>query len=254
MNELALALIICAICAFAASAVLYLMKKEKAATAVFIAAWCFNAALFTVNWIIAKKPPFANMYHVLSVLPLFLLPARFYMKKASPDADWLTPVYPGLALIPLIGCVAMRESASAWSSPVLDSVFFVPHVISYCISYSLCGIAFILGVVYFFDRSRRSRYLSASHELIRLAMPFMTLGLSLGAIWAEEAWGTYWSWDAKETFALVTWLIYLAFLHLMRTKHKDFIANIVNLLGFIALLGTFLGVNLLDSIHAYALG
>ena len=253
MNELVLALIICAMILSALSALLYLIKKGKAATAAFIAAWGFCAALFAVNWIIAQKPPFANMYHVLSVLTLFLLPARLYMKKASPDAGWLSPVYPGLMLIPLIGCIVMRESASSFTSPVLNSVYFVPHVISYCVGYSLCAVAFILGIVYFFDRKRQGRYLSAAHELIRLSFPFMTLGMSLGAIWAEQAWGAYWSWDAKETFALVTWLIYLAFLHLMRTKHKDTVANIFNLLGFIALLGTFFGVNLLNSVHAYAL-
>ena len=252
MSELALALMLSALALNAVSAVLFILKKQKPAIVTFAAAWICDVLLFAVNWMILQKPPFANMYHVLAVLPLFLPPIWFYLEKTAPDLDWMSPVFPGLALIPLLGCVFMRNSASAWSSPVLNSVFFVPHVMSYCISYAMCGIAFILGTVFFFDKKRSDRYLSAAHEMIRLSVPFMTLGLALGAIWAEQAWGAYWSWDPKETFALVTWLLYLAFLHLMRTKHSKTAANILNLLGFFALLGTFLGVNLLDSIHAYA--
>lgn len=82
----------------------------------------------------------------------------------------------------------------------------------------------------------------------------LSLTIVLGAIWAEQAWGSYWTWDPKETWALVTWLIYALYLHLQRRlKWKGKTASIMVVAGFILVLFTFFGVNyLLPGLHSYA--
>lgn len=233
--------------------VLFLWKKRRPAWISFVVGWGVTATVFLVNWRASGHPPFANMYHVLAVLPLCLLPFLVYLRKTDPELMWMSAAFPGLAAISLLGTLFMGRD-SDWSlNPALDSPFFVPHVMSYCIAYALCGVAFVMGIAFFVSPRNRDRCLDASHELVRLAIPFMTLGMCLGAIWAEQAWGIYWSWDAKETFSLATWLVYLGFLHMRRIKHNKTLANVVQMIGFIVLLGTFFGVNLLTSIHAYAI-
>lgn len=252
VNEsVATALIIAGAAGYFASAVLFAAKKPRAAQPFFVSAWTVNAVIFIINWVSGGHAPFANMYHVLSVLPLVVLPIELFLAKTEPGLDWMKWAFPSLCGISLVGTLFMDRSLDWSLNPALDSPFFVPHVISYCVAYAMCGVSFIMGIMFFASSEKKDRCLSAAHELIRIAVPFMTLGMCLGAVWAEEAWGIYWAWDAKETFSLVTWLIYLGFLHLMRTKHRSTVANIVQMVGFIALLGTFFGVNLLNSVHAY---
>ncbi len=235
------------------AALLFLWNKTKPAWVAFFAGWLLTALTFTVNWTVTGHPPFANMYHVLAVLPLCLLPFLLYLWKTDREQRWLSAAFPALGAVALVGTLFVDRQADWSLNPALDSPFFVPHVMSYCISYALCGVAFVLGIAFFVHPDNRDKCLKASHELVRMALPFMTMGMCLGAIWAEQAWGMYWSWDAKETFSLATWLTYLGFLHMRKTKHNPILANTVQLIGFIVLLGTFFGVNLLTSIHAYAI-
>jgi len=98
-------------------------------------------------------------------------------------------------------------------------------------------------------------YRDASYQLIRLAFPLMTFGMLSGALWAEEAWGGYWSWDLKENWSLVTWLLYLIYFHVRTQKKLQFWEDIAQVFAFIALFTTFILVNLLpkiNSLHSYS--
>lgn len=229
----------------------FIKNARRTGFAFTISAWVCSVIIFIIHWAVSGHPPFANMYHVLAALPLVLMPMLAYVSHAEPEFNWISWSFPALAVIPLVGTLFMDNSLDWSLNPALDSPFFVPHVLAYCIAYAMSALAFIMGAVYFIDRKKKDRYLDAAHEFVRMAVPFMTLGMCLGAIWAEQAWGIYWSWDAKETFSLATWLTYLGFLHLMKTKHSKTFANVIQMIGFIVLLGTFFGVNLLNSIHAY---
>ena len=145
--------------------------------------------------------------------------------------------------------------------PALQSIWFVPHVLSYMISYALSAVAFILAIASAakFKGSKansKEEFSNAIYHILRLGFPFMTIGIFLGAIWAEEAWGVYWSWDTKETWSLITWSLYLIYFHSRRTKEFKKWANTFQVLAFTALLVTFLMVNLLPQLgsllHGYA--
>jgi cytochrome c-type biogenesis protein CcsB len=93
-----------------------------------------------------------------------------------------------------------------------------------------------------------------NYRCLSFGFPLLTVAIITGAIWAETAWGTYWSWDPKETWSLITWFIYAALLHgRLTTGWRGRRAAVLAIVGFFVLLFTFLGVNLLpsESQHSY---
>ena len=166
--------------------------------------------------------------------------------------------------------------------PALQSDWFLVHVTNYFISYSALSISFSAAIIYLVYRAiyrgrAQETVMSASDSLLRknltfdklayisvtIGFPFLTVGLITGAIWAKSAWGTYWGWDPKETWSLISWLAYLAYLHLPmilpKTKIKKNFApillSIVLLVAFPIVLFTFMFIHTLpsagDSVHIY---
>jgi cytochrome c-type biogenesis protein CcsB len=178
----------------------------------------------------------------------------------------------------LIPVAAMAFTARSMSQdprelmPSLKSYWLVFHVTAMFISYAVFALAFTFAIMYLVRLSGKAleridtrfnlKWLDeTSYKLVLFAFPILTLGIFLGAVWANSAWGRYWGWDPKETWALITWIIYLAYLHLrMQWGWIGYRSALLNIIGFCAVLVTFLGVNLLDSafklgsIHAYAEG
>jgi cytochrome c-type biogenesis protein CcsB len=93
-----------------------------------------------------------------------------------------------------------------------------------------------------------------NYKSIVIGFPMLTLGIITGAAWANYAWGTYWSWDPKETWSLITWFVYAAFLHARFTRDwKGRKAAILSIAGFAAVLFTYFGVNyIISGLHSYA--
>lgn len=138
--------------------------------------------------------------------------------------------------------------------PALQSPWFIPHVTVYMFSYSLLGCAFLIAVFGLFKKGKDM--FAAADTLVYIGTAFLTFGMLSGAIWAKEAWGHYWSWDPKETWALVTWLCYLLYIHLriMGRVSRQTLC-ILLIFSFICLQMCWWGVNYLpsaqDSIHVY---
>lgn len=149
---------------------------------------------------------------------------------------------------------------------VLNSVWLNFHVTSLLISYSCFLLAFVFGVIFFIKdltgnragvlpRSDAFEYLA--YRSVQVGWPLLTLGIFLGAVWANTAWGSFWSWDPKETWALITWLTYTVYLHLRInlgwTGRRSVAAGMV---GFGMVLITYFGVNYLPQLasplHSYA--
>ena len=138
--------------------------------------------------------------------------------------------------------------------PALQSPWFIPHVTVYMFSYSLLGCAFLIAVFGLFRSGKDA--LQAADTLVYIGTAFLTLGMLSGAIWAKEAWGHYWSWDPKETWALVTWLCYVFYIHLRlvgRASRRTLCLLLI--FSFLCLQMCWWGVNYLptaqDSIHVY---
>lgn len=144
--------------------------------------------------------------------------------------------------------------------PALQSVWFVPHVVVYLVGYVLLAASSAAAWhnIYRNIRSTATSDEALSHYLALLGFVFLTFGLVFGALWAKEAWGHYWTWDPKETWALIAWLIYLGYMHANSAKVNKKWLQWYLALAFLVLLVSWFGVNYLpsaqNSVHSYQPG
>lgn len=272
-----IALLALAVAAHLAAFVLFFTSGRRAGLTAFSAGWAVLAVLFALNWLAAGEPPFGNMYHVLAAVGLCFLPACLLLGWKD-GLRWPAPAFALAAATPLVGALFVNREIAWQRMPALQSAWFVPHVATYTFSYCLAGAAFavlLAGAAKEVWRDARARparseggpksgggaesefarFADAAYLIARFSFPFMTFGLCSGALWAEEAWGAYWSWDSKETWSLATWTLYAIALHChIRPALRPY-APWAQGLGFAALLVTFLGVNYLSSLgsmlHSY---
>lgn len=144
--------------------------------------------------------------------------------------------------------------------PALQSPWFVPHVIVYIIAYAILALAALTAVQGLID-VKRNKYdentLLVADNIVYVGFAFLTFGLLFGALWAKEAWGNYWTWDPKETWAFITWMCYLAYIHLRHQHPKSKLTPLwILAFSFVILLICWFGVNYLpsavNSVHVYS--
>ena len=166
---------------------------------------------------------------------------------------------------------AMQQSrAIPQLMPALQSVWMAIHVPMMFTSYSAFAVAFAVGIVYLIqERHLKSKHANALadslpalepldwiiYRLIGWGFPILTLGIILGARWAYDAWGRYWGWDAKETWALITWFTYAIYLHMrlvMSWRGRKTV--LLSVFAFAVVLFTYIGVNYLSQLHGFLSG
>ncbi len=227
-------------------------RRGEGSPRLFLAAWAVAALLFIANAWLAQAPPFGNMRHVLCVFPLLMPLADLYLRKWRKMQ--LTAWLAGATSLALLGALCMPLQATWRQMPALQSPWFAPHVTSYVLSYGLMTVAALLALKSLRDADPEAR-LGQADAIVRLAFPFMTFGLWSGALWADAAWGGYWAWDIKEVWSLLTWTIYLLYFHAAGKSELAGWRRPLLLLGWAAVIVTFLVVNLLpklESLHSYA--
>lgn len=145
--------------------------------------------------------------------------------------------------------------------PALQSPWFAPHVIVYMMAYALLGAAVLMSLyLLFFKKSEvTEKEIYITDDLAYVGLSFITLGMLMGALWAKEAWGHYWSWDPKETWAAITWLAYLIYIHYRWYKPRNLRPALWTLIiSFCLLQMCWWGINYLpsaqgSSVHTYNL-
>ena len=151
--------------------------------------------------------------------------------------------------------------------PALQSNWLITHVITCFFAYAAFGVSFGLSLMYFLKRldnlKRNNAFLKLipqtavlddlNYQMVAIGFLMLTLGIITGSVWASSAWGRYWGWDPKETWSLITWLVYAAVLHsrMVRGWTGRKIA-ILCIIGFSCVLITYFGVNYLAGLHSYA--
>ena len=166
----------------------------------------------------------------------------------------------------IIGYAFMQSKEVHELMPALRSNWLGFHVSTAIIAYGSFGVSFVLSIIFLFrdkmmERGFMDRHIPNKEKLdvisyrsIALGLLFLTFTILTGAIWAERAWGSYWSWDPKETWSLITWIIYAIYLHLrIRRGYEGKAAAIFAVVGFVCVMFTYIGVNtFLPGIHSYA--
>ncbi len=220
--------------------------------------------ILVIRIIESNRMPFANMYEfsilfALAILLVFLF-LRYSLK--SPLFDLSVAV-----LLTILLAIASTLPAELKPlMPALQSRWLHAHVATAIIAYAAFAMAFCLGIMYLmkahFAKTRQIRQLSTDlkkidrmiYKLVVLGFSLLTIVIITGAVWAEEVWGNWWSWDPKETWSLVTWVVYASYLHARRTKEwRGRKSAWLAVIGFLVVLFTLFGVSiLLPGLHSYA--
>ena len=233
------------------------IKKERStvAMATMLMAILGMGGFIAMLWAALGRPPMRTMGETRLWYSFFILVAGLFT-YARWRYRWIMLFSTVLAGVFVIINIARPEIHDQTLMPALQSVWFVPHVSIYMFSYSLLGCATLLSVVALVRKSTDMDM--AIERLLYAGLAFLTVGMLTGALWAKEAWGAYWSWDAKESWAAATWALYLIAIHLapsvMNTSRR-WIYHTIILLGFVALQMCWYGINYLPSaetsVHVY---
>ena len=161
----------------------------------------------------------------------------------------------GIGFIYLIYHFSHIDFSTGERAPILNSPYFCVHVSVIMMSYVLLILTCLCGILGICWRSRRERMQALSRLFLYPALTTMGFGIFIGAIWANVSWGTYWSWDSKETWALITFMIYAVVVHTQTLPvfRKPLVYHIYITLAFLSIAMTYFGVNFfLAGMHSYA--
>ena len=204
-------------------------------------------------WLELGRPPLRTMGETRLWYSFFALFAGLFTYLRW-RYRWILSFSTVLATVFILINILRPEIHDQTLMPALQSPWFIPHVTVYMFSYSFLGCAFLLALVGLF--TTKNNVMSAADTLVYIGMSFLTFGMLSGALWAKEAWGHYWNWDPKETWALITWLSYMLYIHLRlmgRCSRKTLCLLLI--FSFLCLQMCWWGVNYLptaaDSVHIY---
>ena len=216
----------------------------------------------------AGRVPWGNMYE-FSLAWTFGILAVFLAVSLRRDIRWLGLPVIIVSVLSLGLAVTVLYTEAAQLVPALRSWWLIIHVASAIICGGAFTVAAAISALYLWrDRAERrgdvtgivaslpdaARLDTLAYRILAFAFPLWTFAVISGAIWAEYAWGRYWGWDPKETWAFITWVIYAGYLHARSTAGwRGRRAAYISLLGFVSFLINYFGVNIfVNSLHSYA--
>ena len=215
-------------------------------------------------WISLERPPLRTMGET-RLWYSFFLPLAGLMVYSRWKYKWILSFSTLLALVFICVNLFKPEIHSKTLMPALQSPWFAPHVIVYMFAYALLGAATLMALFILVKgkslpdtRTGRGKEFEITDNLVYIGFAFMTFGMLFGALWAKEAWGHYWSWDPKETWAAITWFSYLVYIHYRNIPHhKERLALWMLLIAFVLLQMCWWGINYLpsaigSSVHTYS--
>lgn len=242
-----------------AGAVMALRGQRVGVTAVMSAVGSVIFFSFIVGmWLSLERPPLRTMGETRLWYSFFLSVAGVTV-YARWRYKWILSFSTLMSVVFICINLLKPEIHSKSLMPALQSVWFVPHVIVYMFAYAMMG-AVTLFAIYLWVRSARvepqGEELGVCDNLVRIGWAFLTLGMVMGALWAKQAWGDYWTWDPKETWAAATWLGYLLYLHLRQQTRDYNLLFALLIFNFLMLQMCWWGINFLPaaqgvSVHTY---
>lgn len=236
----------------------YSIKRVKSGEALFAFGFIIACVAFGYRYYDVGHWPMQNLFEVFLSLGLLIYPISIFSEKILGVKGGASDMILGVIILFPAGFIFSAEPQQL--PPALQSWLFAPHVAVYMISYVLMAkAAFSAG---FQLRSKSNDLLSAAYEkstyyMVLAGFPFLTAGLLLGSWWGKIAWGDYWAWDPKELWSLISWLVYIGYLHfryMFKRKYSN-VNSILAILGMLAIIITLIWVNLsklFPGLHNYA--
>lgn len=211
-------------------------------------------------WISLERPPMRTMGET-RLWYSFFLPLAGLITYSRWKYKWILSFSFVLSLVFICINLFKPEIHNKTLMPALQSPWFTPHVIVYMFAYAMLGAATVMAVylMCFKKKGIERKEMDLCDNLTYVGLAFMTLGMLSGAVWAKAAWGHYWAWDPKETWAAATWFSYLGYIHYRLGRPSAYRRALVGLLiSFLLLQMCWYGINYLPSaqgvsVHTYNL-
>lgn len=215
----------------------------------------FHALTFglALRWIISGNIPMSNGYESMLTVAWFVMLISILMQLRIRIVMVFGFLISGFFL--LVSHINQMDPAIGQMMPVLNSPLLSIHVSIIMMSYALLSLTFICGIMGICLRSHGEELQALSRIFLYPALTTMGFGIFIGAIWANVSWGNYWSWDSKETWALITFMIYAVVVHTQSLPvfRKPLVYHIYITLAFLSIAMTYFGVNyFLTGMHSYA--
>jgi cytochrome c-type biogenesis protein CcsB len=250
-------------------------RRFAAATTGVLALGAVAQTVYIImRWVTAGRAPFSNMFESLVLLAwaLVLVYLALQVRRKIP----VLAVGTALMAVLVLAYASTFESKIEPLMPALRSNWLTMHVFTVFLGYGAVTVGMLSSVGYLFAAKKRpqgdagfevtasprssenknavSALEAITDKSISFGFLFLTVGIIAGAVWANSAWGTYWSWDPKETWSLITWFIYAIFLHCRFMRGwRGHRAAWISVIGFASMVFTYIGVNfLLSGLHSYA--
>jgi cytochrome c-type biogenesis protein CcsB len=232
-----------------------------------LAGFLFHTLGLALRWYIAGHAPMSNGYESMTFISWAIILAGLIFSRKSAFALSAAALLAGMTL--MVAHMSFMDPEITNLVPVLKSYWLTLHVSVIVSSYGFLGVGAILSLINLIllslsndkDRERISDTIDEltviNFKTLTIGLYLLTIGTFLGAIWANESWGRYWGWDPKETWSLITIIIYSIVIHSRRIPGmKDiFTFNLISLFAFSSVLMTYFGVNYyLSGMHSYAAG
>ena len=212
-------------------------------------------SFIVLMWISLERPPLRTMGET-RLWYSFFLPLAGITVYSRWKYKWVLSFSTVLALVFICVNLFKPEIHSKTLMPALQSPWFAPHVIVYMFCYAVFGVATLMAIYMLYTGKTDGN--EGVDNLVNVGLAFMTIGMLFGALWAKEAWGHYWSWDPKETWAAITWFAYLVYIHYRRLPNCNQRLALWVLIGsFVLLQMCWWGINYLPSaqgasVHTYS--
>lgn len=225
--------------------------------------WIFAAGILVLLsfvlglWISLGRPPMRTMGETRLLYSLFMSVVG-WMVYLRWNYKWILSFTTMLSGVFMIINILKPQIHDQALMPALQSLWFVPHVTVYMFSYALMGCALLLLIYGYFPAGehRRQHLLHIADNLVYTGTALLITGMLFGAIWAKQAWGHYWNWDPKETWAALTWFSYLCYIHVrFRYPLQYGRATFILAIAFLFLQICWYGIDYLpaaaQSLHSY---
>lgn len=252
-------LIYAAMAGYLLAFVVMLLGKRKAGHILFLAGFLVSCTAIFYRWIHVGHIPLQNLFEVFLCLGVLAYPISIFCNHVLRVG--------GVAADMLIGVIVLFPAGFIFSAelmqlpPALQSWLFGPHVLVYMLSYVLMTKAAVQAGLQLAGKQATENLLlpeEATYRMVCAGFPLLTLGLVLGSIWGQNAWGDWWGWDPKELWSLASWLVYVGYFHFRYMFGKRFprINSLWAIVGLVVIIITLLWVNLsrlFPGLHSYAM-